>query len=81
MDPTQQGEVRLHSWPLYTSQALVLDLTNKSITTTTEFSKLLTIYTCALSLIIKQHMVGKQLERNEKCQKIEIISDIDTADN
>ena len=37
MDPTQQGEVRLHSWHLYTSQAPVLDLTNKPVTTTTQF--------------------------------------------
>ena len=37
VDPAQQGEVRLHSWHLFTSQAPVLDLTNKSETTTTEF--------------------------------------------
>ena len=33
----QEGEVRLHYWHLYTSQAPVLDLTNKSVTNTTEF--------------------------------------------
>ena len=37
VDPTQKGEIRLHSWHLYTSQAPVVDLTNKSVTTTTEF--------------------------------------------
>ena len=37
VDPMQEGEVRLHSWHLYTSQAPVLDLTNKSVTNTTEF--------------------------------------------
>ena len=37
MDPTLQGEVRLHSWHLYTSQAPVLDLTDKSVTTHTQF--------------------------------------------
>ena len=37
VDPTQEGEVRLHSWHLYTSQAPVLDLTNRSVTNTTGF--------------------------------------------
>ena len=30
-DPLQQGEICLHSWMLYTSQAPVLDLTGKDI--------------------------------------------------
>ena len=30
-DPLQPGEICLHSWMLYTSQALVLDLTGKDI--------------------------------------------------
>ena len=30
-DPLQSGEIHLHSWMLYTSQAPVLDLTNKVI--------------------------------------------------
>ena len=32
-DLLQSGEVRLHSWMLYTSQALVLDLTGEHIKT------------------------------------------------
>ena len=32
-DPLQPGEIRLHSWMLYTSQAPVLDLTGKLIKT------------------------------------------------
>ena len=32
-DPLQPGEVHLHSWMLYTSQALVLDLTGEHIKT------------------------------------------------
>ena len=32
-DPLQPGEVRLHSWMLYTSQASVLDLTGEHIKT------------------------------------------------
>ena len=32
-DPLQPGEVRLHSWMLYTSQAHVLDLTGEHIKT------------------------------------------------
>ena len=30
-DPLQPGKIRLHSWMLYTSQAPVLDLTDKVI--------------------------------------------------
>ena len=30
-DPLQPGEIHLHSWMLYTSQAPVLDLTEKDI--------------------------------------------------
>ena len=30
-DPLQPGEIRLHSWMLYTSQAPILDLTGKDI--------------------------------------------------
>ena len=32
-DPLQQGEICLHSWMLYTSQAPVLDLTGEHIKT------------------------------------------------
>ena len=32
-DPLQPGEIRLHSWMLYTSQAPVLDLTGEHIRT------------------------------------------------
>ena len=32
-DPLQPGEIRLHSWMLYTSQAPVLDLTGEHIKT------------------------------------------------
>ena len=32
-DPLQPGEIRLHLWILYTSQAPVLDLTGKHIKT------------------------------------------------
>ena len=39
MDPTQPGEIRLHSWMLYTSQAPVLDLTNNSVRTTKDFEQ------------------------------------------
>ena len=31
-DPVQPGEIRLHSWILYTPQAPVLDLRGQSIT-------------------------------------------------
>ena len=37
VDPMQEGEVRLHLWHLYTSQAPVLDLTNQSVINTTEY--------------------------------------------
>ena len=30
-DPLQPGEIHLHSWMLYTSQAPILDLTGKNI--------------------------------------------------
>ena len=33
-DPLQPGEIRLHSWQLYTPQALVLDLRDKKVTST-----------------------------------------------
>ena len=32
-DPLQPGEIRLHSWMLYTSQAPILDLTGENIKT------------------------------------------------
>ena len=34
-DPLQPGEIHLHSWMLYTSQAPILDLTGKDINVTT----------------------------------------------
>ena len=64
MDPIQQGEVTLHLWNLYTSQAPVLDLTDKLVTTTIEFLQAFDDLTCAWSLTIKQHMAEKQPERN-----------------
>ena len=33
-DPVQQGEIRLHSWMLYSPQAPVLDLRGQNITST-----------------------------------------------
>ena len=33
MDPLQSGEIRLHLWMLYTSQAPILDLTGEHIKT------------------------------------------------
>ena len=33
-DPVQPGEIRLHSWMLYTPQAPVLDLQGKNVTST-----------------------------------------------
>ena len=33
-DPLQPGEIRLHSWQLYTPQARVLDLRGKKVTST-----------------------------------------------
>ena len=33
-DPVQPGEIRLHSWMLYTPQVLVLDLRQETITST-----------------------------------------------
>ena len=33
-DPVQPGEIRLHSWMLYTSQAPVLDLRGQNVTST-----------------------------------------------
>ena len=33
-DPVQPGEIRLHSWMLYTPQAPVLDLSRETITST-----------------------------------------------
>ena len=33
-DPVQPGEIRLHSWMLYTPQAPVLDLRGQNITST-----------------------------------------------
>ena len=32
VDPIQQGEISLHSWQLYTPEALVLDLRGKKVT-------------------------------------------------
>ena len=34
LDPVQPGEIRLHSWMLYTPQAPVLDLREETITST-----------------------------------------------
>ena len=33
IDPLQPGEIHLHSWMLYTPQALVLDLTGEHVKT------------------------------------------------
>ena len=35
-DPVQPGEIRLHSWMLYTPQAPVLDLRGKNFTSTVD---------------------------------------------
>ena len=37
-DPLQQGEIRLHSWQLYTPQAPVLDLRDKKVTSTLDLA-------------------------------------------
>ena len=37
-DPVQPGEIRLHSWMLYTPQAPVLDLRGKNITSTSDLA-------------------------------------------
>ena len=34
LDPVQPGEIRLHSWMLYTPQALVQDLRGQNVTST-----------------------------------------------
>ena len=37
-DPLQPGEIRLHSWQLYTPQALILELRDKKITSTLDLA-------------------------------------------
>ena len=37
-DPVQPGEIRLHSWVLYTPQAPVLDLRGQNITSTLDLT-------------------------------------------
>ena len=37
-DPLQPGEIRLHSWQLYTPQAPVLDLRGKKVTSTLDLA-------------------------------------------
>ena len=39
VDPLQPGQTHLHSWMLYTSQAPVLDLTEKDIKATQDFEQ------------------------------------------
>ena len=38
-DPLQPGEIRLHSWMLYTAQAPILDLTDKYIKSRQDFDQ------------------------------------------
>ena len=46
-DPLQPGEIRLHSWMLYTSQAPVLDLTGEHIKTKEDIKATFhTLYLC-----------------------------------
>ena len=80
MDPIQEGEVRLHSWHLYTSKVPVLDLTNKPVTNTIEFLQAFDDLNLCKMLKSSQHMAEKQLEKNEKLQKTEHIPDSDTSD-
>ena len=37
-DPLQPGEIRQHSWKLYTPEALVLDLRSKKVTSTLDLA-------------------------------------------
>ena len=60
-DPLQPGEIHLHSWMLYTSQAPILDLTGKDIKSMKDIEH--TFYT--LNLCPKENNEEKPNGRKE----------------
>ena len=66
-DPLQPGEVRLHSWTLYTSQASVLDLTGEHIKTKEDLEATFhTLHLCPEEEKEDQQSDGRQGKRTTK---------------
>ena len=61
-DPLQPGEIHLHSWRLYTSQAPVLDLTGERIKTKEDIEAAF----CALHLCPEEEEEQKSDGRKER---------------
>ena len=80
MDPTHEVEVILHLWNLYTSQAPVLDLTNTSVTTTTEFLQAVDNWNLRTDSDKNSTCGSKTSGKEGKPLKTECIPDSDTSD-
>ena len=70
-DPVQLGEIRLHSWMLYTLQAPVLDPRGQSITFTLDLRDAYTSYIYAQQKMthkVNHHQMAEGILKNQKVQ-------------
>ena len=81
-DPLQPGEIRLHSWQLYTPQAPVLDLRGKKVTSTLDLVMLFISCIYVPQTTINKKNLHQMAEGNPKKPKNanKQLSDSDTSD-
>ena len=78
-DPLQPGEVCLHSWMLYTSQAPVLDLTGEHIKTKEDIKAAL--YALNLCSQEEEEQKSDGRKKEEPVSQSKYLTDSDSSDN
>ena len=79
-DPLHPGEICLHSWMLYTSQALILDLTGKDIKSKKDIEDAFhTLNLCPQETMKRSLMAEKKQE--EPANQSKYLTDSDTSDD
>ena len=81
-DPVQPGEIRLHSWMLYTPQTPVLDLRGQNVTSTLDLVDAFTSYVYVQQKITNKKNLHQMAEGNPEKPKSpnKQLSDSDTLD-
>ena len=80
VDPLQLGEILLNSWMLYTSQAPILDLTDKTLSLHKTLNKHFMLLTCAQQKITRIHLMAEK-KPEVPTNPSKSLTDSDTSDD
>ena len=79
-DPLQPGEIRLHSWMLYTAQAPILYLIGKDIKSMKDIEPPIHTLNCAQKNTTKRSLMAEK-KQEEPTNQSKSLTDSDTSDD